>query len=408
MSAEVQSQEAASEDRLHIREQFLAELSKALQCGECWGLILSQPLSAQAADGVLRVEKISVRPVEISGRVCYQRAERRGKQEFHQNLSADELLSRARDEVGINFAQADLYTSSADLSLRMSGRNGAQITRQKPSRAAPVLAHDRRKRYLIPEGEPCAFMQEIGVMTSAGLVKAAKQAKFRQVNRFLELVDDALPELSPEGTLRVIDFGCGKSYLTFALHHLLKNIRQRDVEILGLDLKAGVVRDCQRIAEKLACPGLRFEVGDIAGYAPAAQVDLVVTLHACDTASDAALAQAIRWGAKVILAAPCCQHEVAGLLSADVLPGMLRFGILKERFAALATDALRAALLERAGYQTQIVEFIDLEHTPKNLLLRAVRRKQPDTGAAAAFELLKSQLGISEFSLERLLASKRV
>jgi hypothetical protein len=137
-------------------------------------------------------------------------------------------------------------------------------------------------------------------------------------------------------------------------------------------------------------------------------VDLVVTLHACDTASDAALAQAIRWGAKVILAAPCCQHEVAGLLSADVLPGMLRFGILKERFAALATDALRAALLERAGYQTQIVEFIDLEHTPKNLLLRAVRRKQPDTGAAAAFELLKSQLGISEFSLERLLASKRV
>ena len=138
-------------------------------------------------------------------------------------------------------------------------------------------------------------------------------------------------------------------------------------------------------------------------YTPSGAVDLVVTLHACDTASDAALAQAIRWQTQVILAAPCCQHEVAGLLSADVLPGMLGFGILKERFAALATDALRAAILERAGYQTQIVEFIDLEHTPKNLLLRAVRRQRPDPEAAEAVRLLKSQLGIQEFSLERLL-----
>jgi SAM-dependent methyltransferase len=204
----------------------------------------------------------------------------------------------------------------------------------------------------------------------------------------------------------VVDFGCGKSYLTFALHHLLKRIRRRDVEIVGLDLKADVVRDCQRIAGKLGSTELRFEVGDIAGYAPDAAVDLVVTLHACDTASDAALAQAISWKAKVILAAPCCQHEVAGLLPSDVLPGVLKFGILKERFAALATDALRAAILERAGYQTQIVEFIDLEHTPKNLLLRAVRRKQPDPAAAAAVESLKRQLGVGECSLERLLASR--
>ena len=190
---------------------------------------------------------------------------------------------------------------------------------------------------------------------------------------------------------------------TFALHHLLRNIHQRDVDIVGLDLKAGVVRDCQRIAEKLGCAGLRFEVGDIAGYAPGGSVDLVVTLHARDTASDAALAQAIRWKTQVILAAPCCQHEMAGLLGTDVLPGILGFGILKERFAALATDALRAAILERAGYQTQIVEFIDLEHTPKNLLLRAIRREQPDPAAADAVDLLKRQLGIREFGLERLL-----
>jgi SAM-dependent methyltransferase len=391
-------------DRLCARKQFLAELGKALQKGECWGLVLSQPLARQAGDGVVRVDKITVRPVDISGQHCYQLAERRGKQEFHQNIGANELLRRTSDELGAGFAWADLYTRSADLSLRMHDRKGAHMRRRKPSRTAPpVLAHDRRKRYIIPEGEPCAFMQEIGVMTAAGQVKAARQAKFRQVNRFLELVEDILRELPPDGCLRVIDFGCGKSYLTFALHHLLRNIHQRDVEIVGLDLKAGVVSDCQRIAERLGCTGLRFEVGDIAGYAPSGAVDLVVTLHACDTASDAALAQAIRWRAKVILAAPCCQHEIAGLLSTDLLPGILGFGILKERFAALATDALRAAVLERAGYQTQIVEFIDLEHTPKNLLLRAIRRAQPDPAAADAVDLLKRQLGIREFSLEHLL-----
>lgn len=404
MSAEDRLHGPLNGNRLCAREQFLAELGKALQRGECWGLVLSKPLEGQAGDGAPRVSKITVRPVEIAGQCCYQLAERRGQQEFHRNLAAHELLGRATEELGAGFAQADLCTPSADLLLRMHDRNNAHLTRRKPSRTAPpTLAHDRRKRYIIPEGEPCAFMREIGVMTPAGQVKAARQAKFRQVNRFLELVDDVLQELPPDGTLRVIDFGCGKSYLTFALHHLLRNIHQRDVEIVGLDLKAGVVRDCQRIAEKLGCIGLRFAVGDIAGYTPAGAVDLVVTLHACDTASDAALAQAMRWKTKVILAAPCCQHEMAGLLSADVLPGILRFGILKERFAALATDALRAAILERAGYQTQIVEFIDLEHTPKNLLLRAIRRAQPDPAAADAVDLLKRQLGIREFGLERLL-----
>ena len=388
--------------------QFLAELGKALREEDCRGLVLSQPRPVQPGGESDQPSKLSVRPVQIAGSRCYQLAERRGKQEFHHNLGAEELIRRAAAEIGTVFNQADLFTGSADISLQRAGGNQPRMMRSKPSRAAPVLDHDRRKQYIIPEGQPCAFMQEIGVMTPTGQVRAAKQAKFRQVNRFLELVADVLPELPSEGTLRVIDFGCGKSYLTFALHNLLRNIRQRDVEIIGLDLKADVVRDCQRIADNLGCNGLRFEVGDIAGYAPSGAVDLVVTLHACDTASDAALAQAIRWQTRVILAAPCCQHEVAGLLAADVLPTMLRFGILKERFASLATDALRAAILERAGYQTQIVEFIDLEHTPKNLLLRAVRSNVPDPAAAAAYELLKVQLGVNEFSLERLLASPPV
>lgn len=393
---------------MNKQAQFLAELSTALQQDECWGLVLSRP-RVNPPDGVSsHASRLSVRPVEISGQRRYQIAERCGKQEFHRNLNANELLERVAAQLGKDFAHADLFTKSADLSLRIAGGDKVRMMRGQPSRAAPALSHDRRKQYIIPEGQPCAFMQAIGVMTATGQVKAARQAKFRQVNRFLELVADVLPELPATGTLQVIDFGCGKSYLTFALHHLLRNIHHREVQIVGLDLKAEVVRDCQRIAEQLQCRGLRFEVGNIDGYARSGPLDLVVTLHACDTASDAALAQAIRWQTRVILAAPCCQHELAGLLSPDVLPAMLGYGILKERFAALATDALRAAILERAGYQTQIVEFVDLEHTPKNLLLRAIRRERPDPASAAAYELLKSQLGIREFSLERLLASPPV
>ena len=197
-----------------------------------------------------------------------------------------------------------------------------------------------------------------------------------------------------------VDFGCGKSYLTFALHYLLTELRGREVEIIGLDLKAEVVRDCQRIAERLGCRGLRFEVGDIAGYATAGPVDMSVSLHACDTATDAAIAQAVRWQVKVILAVPCCQHEVFGLLPDETLPGLLRHGVVKERFAALATDALRAALLEAVSYRTQVIEFIDLEHTPKNLLLRAIRADRPSPESRGRYEHLKSQLGLQSFSLE--------
>jgi SAM-dependent methyltransferase len=367
--------------------------------------VLSQPCrgEAQARAFAEIPSKLSVRPIELSGERKYQLAERRGKQEFHLNLTSEELQTRITAEFGERFAQADLFTPDADYSARVIRQDVARVTRRKPSKPAPALAHDRGKQYLIPEGRPCAFLAEIGVMTPAGQVKAAKQAKFRQVNRFLEFVDDVLSELPRTGVLRVIDFGCGKSYLTFALHYLLTELRGREVEIIGLDLKAEVVRDCQRIAEKLGCRGLRFEVGDIAGYATAGAVDMSVSLHACDTATDAALAQAVRWQAPVILAVPCCQHEVVGLLTDDSLPGLLRHGILKERFAALATDALRAALLESVGYRTQVVEFIDLEHTPKNLLLRAVRADRPVADARERYEQLKTQLDLRDFALERLL-----
>lgn len=386
---------------------FFDLLRDALKVDACWGIVLSQPAQRvdRAADNL---QKLSARPVELSGERRYQLAERRGKQEFHHNLTRNELLTRVAAAFGTLFQQADLMTPDADFSARLVRDQIVRLSRRKPSKTAPALTHDRRKQYLIPEGQPCPFLAEIGVMTQSGQVKSAMQAKFRQVNRFLEFVDDVLAELPPTGMLRVIDFGCGKSYLTFALHYLLTELRGRDVEIIGLDLKSEVVRDCQRIAEKLCCRGLRFEVGNIAGYQAPGPVDMSVSLHACDTATDAAIAQAVCWQAKVILAVPCCQHEVMGLLDDDSFPGLLRHGILKERFAALATDALRAALLESVGYRTQVVEFIDMEHTPKNLLLRAIRSERPLEGASARYAGLKSQLGLGFFALEQLLQAEHL
>ncbi len=392
-------------------KSFEAALQAALSRDACWGVVVSQPIPGRAKKAS-DSRKLSFRPVELFGQRRFQLTERKGAQEFHHNLEPRELCDRLRTELGERFAQADLFTDEADFSARQSPDGGWRVAKRRPSRTAPQFEHDRPKQHLIPEGRRCPFLTEIGVMNSSGQVKAPKQAKFRQINRFLEFVDDVMPHLPPRGPLRVVDFGCGKSYLTFALHHLLTELRGREVEIVGLDLKAEVVQDCQRIAETLGCRGLRFEVGDIASYSPSGAVDLSVSLHACDTATDAAIAQAIGWRAAVILAVPCCQHEVCGLLPDSVLPGLLHHGILKERIASLATDALRAALLEAVGYRTQVVEFIDLEHTPKNLLIRAVRNSgkgllNANNAAWEQYQSLKYQLGLTTFALERHLNDRR-
>ena len=225
-------------------------------------------------------------------------------------------------------------------------------------------------------------------------MRSQRYDKFRQVNRFLELVEDVLPAL-PAGPLRIVDFGSGKSYLTFALHHLLTVVHGREVEIVGLDLKAEVVDHCEALARKLGADGLRFEVGDIAGYEALAGVDLVVSLHACDTATDDALDRAVRAGAPVILAVPCCQHELLPQLENPALGPLLRHGTLRERFAAEVTDAARAQLLGAVGYDVQVVEFVELEHTPKNVLLRAVARPGRDTAKAfAEYRAFAAELGI--------------
>ena len=216
------------------------------------------------------------------------------------------------------------------------------------------------------------FLLDLGVQTKEGQIVRARYDKFRQINRFLEFIEDVLPRLDKSRENTIIDFGCGKSYLTFAMYYYLKELRGYPVRIIGLDLKTDVIEKCSRLAEQYGYEKLKFYPGDIASYEGVTKADMVVTLHACDVATDFALEKAVRWGAKVILSVPCCQHELNGQIENGLLAPLLSYGVIKERTAALYTDALRAQILEHMGYRVQILEFIDMEHTPKNLLIRAV------------------------------------
>lgn len=364
-------------------------------------LVLSQPLQNSES----ATSKVTVRLIEIGGQTLYQWTERSSSKERHDNLSSDELVVRAKSEFGVNFGDAHLFTTEADLAVRWNYGKPLKIKRKPPShRASEAEGHNRQKQYLIPAGVPCPFLVEIGVMNSNGQVRASMYHKFRQINRFLEFVEDVLPHLPASGPIHVVDFGCGKSYLTFALHYLLTVIHGREVVITGLDVKQEVIEDCGRIASKLHCAGLDFRIGRIEGFKAASRVHLAVSLHACDTATDDALAAALRWKCEVILAVPCCQHEVCQILGRQTLPGLTEYGILKERFASLATDALRAQFLELNGYRTQVLEFIETEHTAKNVLLRAIRR--PDASQTdfalrrEVYEQLKGVLGLDHWHLE--------
>ncbi len=268
------------------------------------------------------------------------------------------------------------------------------------SLAVDVPEHNRKKNYILAEGVPVPFLVDLGVMTPEGKVIHSRYDKFRQINRFLEFIEDILPEL-PEGReLSVIDFGCGKSYLTFAMYYYLHELKNYPLRVTGLDLKTDVIRHCNSLAVRYGYAGLHFLQGDIASYEGACEVDMVVTLHACDTATDAALKKAVDWNARVILSVPCCQHELNRTIQNDMLAPVLRYGLIRERMAALITDGLRADLLEQLGYKVQVLEFIDMEHTPKNILIRAVRKNRILPAAARrakreAYERCIRELGVT-------------
>ena len=318
--------------------------------------------------------KIKIRPVKIKNKVVFQASEYVGKQVIHSNLKKEELRDYVNDNLVKNFKQGQFAYVDGDGQV-LCGSKGNMTVKYKKNvnaREQKSLEHNKRKQYILEEGKPVGFLIDLGVMTKEGKIITSKYDKFKQINRFLEFIEDILPQLSDGKEQTIIDFGCGKSYLTFAMYYYLRELKGLDIRIIGLDLKKDVIMHCNLLARKYGYNKLNFYVGDIADYKDVTSVDMVVTLHACDTATDYALAKAVKWGAKVILSVPCCQHEANAQIESDDMEPVLKYGILKERISSILTDAVRAGRLEEAGYQTQLLEFIDMEHTPKNILIRGV------------------------------------
>ncbi len=335
------------------------------------------------------ITKVKVRPILKQGVLLFQCESYKNNQVFHENYEAEKVAD-VLTEYMTQFKQLQMETKTIKATALVSKKGKVTIQKKQQSGCTKAvdLSHNRSKRYILEEGVAVSFLQDLGVMTADGKVVRTKYDKFRQVNRFLEFIEDILPQLAKDREVTILDFGCGKSYLTFAMYYYLHELKKYDVRIIGLDLKKDVISHCNALSEKYGYEKLKFLEGNIAEYTGVDEVDMVVTLHACDTATDFALDKAVGWNAKVILSVPCCQHELNAQMENETLAPLLKYGLIKERMAALVTDALRAEYLENCGYDTQILEFIDMEHTPKNILIRAVKtgKKKENLGQIKACE----------------------
>ena len=320
--------------------------------------------------------KVSMRPVILKSELLYQVEYHFEKKVTHENLKPREAVKLSMALVEEKFKQVNVQTMSEEMQVLASKADKPKIIRKKGNAVKkPVnLQHNRDKQYIIPDKQPCDFLIKLGVMGEDGKVFQKHYAKFRQINRYLEIVEDVMPYLPEykDKPLKIIDFGCGKSYLTFALYHYLKLMKNRNVEIIGLDLKKDVIEFCNRTAQELGYHEMKFLMGDIADYTND-HADMVVTLHACDTATDYALINAVSWNSKVILSVPCCQHEMFSQIKNDLHQPLYKHGILKDRFTEIFTDGLRGLKLEAKGYDVAMIEFTSLEHTARNIMIKAVK-----------------------------------
>ena len=351
-----------------IRKAFEATMNKDLV-----GVVISNSANKN------EISKIKIRPIILKGEIYYQISEFKGEKIFHNNLSKEALLDHLPIWFEGLFRQAEITTKDDHITMLISKKGKATIKYKKSAikkEDNQLLLHNKQKNYILTEGTPLPFLVDLGVMTKEGQIVKSKSDKFRQINRFLEYIEDVLPYLDGNKKLTIIDFGCGKSYLTFVMYYYLKVMKNYELKIIGLDLKMDVIDHCNDLCTKYGYADLKFLHGDIATYNGNSAVDMVVSLHACDTATDHALYKAVTWGAKVILSVPCCQHELNEQVQCESLKPILKYGITKERISSLITDALRANLLETKGYKVQLLEFIDMEHTPKNILIRAVKKNR--------------------------------
>lgn len=348
------------------------------------------------------------------------------KQAFQKSFTAEQAREFIEKHAGTAFKNCIVKTDTEEITTMANKKGEIKVFRKATKNFSTEQKFsnnfNRIKNYILQEGNPVSFLIELGVMTKDGKVVAQKYDKFRQINRFLEFINDIIESIenlngasyTQENPLRIVDFGSGKSYLTFAVYYFLTELKKIPVYITGLDLKEDVIKNCDSLAKKLGCKNLEFKIGNIADYSSEKNPDIIITLHACDTATDFALDYAVKHNAKAILSVPCCQHEINSQLekqkikSESPFASIERFGILRERFAAIATDAIRAELLEQCGYTVQVLEFIDMSHTPKNILIRAVKKQSDNFKNKESKIRMKSlldELGCFQ-TLEKLLSKE--
>lgn len=320
------------------------------------------------------VSKVVVRPIKVSGEVKFQFESTFDKKVTHENLDSATSIDKAFNLYINDFKQLNLFTKDGDIQILAAKPEKPRIQKKGATKKALDYTHNRAKARIIPEGKPCDFLMHLGVMDSEYKIVPRYYNKYRQINRYLEIIEDVFDYLPKDKTLKIIDFGCGKAYLTFAVYYYLKILKNRDVEIIGLDLKTDVIDFCNEVASVLGYNELKFLKGDIVDYTDDS-ADMVLTLHACDTATDYALINAVSWNTKVILSVPCCQHELFKQISEPTHNPILRHGILKDRLTEYLTDGLRALKLESKGYATSMIEFTSLEHTARNIMIKAVKTR---------------------------------
>lgn len=350
--------------------------------------------------------KVNVKPVLIKNEKKIQFTYEYEKKVIHKNFKSNEAIQEICNLLNGYFRQAVFFSIDADYQILISKKGKISILKKKPTKDNIDLRHNRKKSYIIEEGKPNDFLIRLGVMNENGKVFSKKYDKFKQINRFLELVSDVIPKIKTEKNLNIIDFGCGKSYLTFALYYYLVEVLNLNVNIIGLDLKSDVIKFCNQVASDLEYDRLRFIQGDIKDFEELSKVDMVVTLHACDIATDAALVKAVNWEAQAILSVPCCQHELLKIIHNPIMAPMEKHGIVKEKLSSLVTDSIRANILEILGYSVQLLEFIDMEHTPKNILIRAIKTDNPNKDAKNQYINFKEFWGIEELYIEKALGEK--
>lgn len=371
-----------SEIRDYMAKAFACKIKKA---------VISKPADKQAQHKKITVDLLPK---------YYQVAKYTEKQVFHENVEADKICEKCTEIMDSGYMQFNAWADDREIQLMIS-KKGKIFYKEKRTSAAPApckeATHNRQKQYILPEGKVIEPLVDMGIFTKEGKIVQSMYDKYKQINRLIEIIDDSVKQHDYK-KLNIIDFGCGKSYLTFIVYYYLTEIKGIEAHIIGLDLKKDVIEKCNKAAEKYGYKNLKFELGDINGYKCPFDVDMVITLHACDTATDFALYNAINWGAKMIFSVPCCQHELNSQIKTDNLAVLTRYGIIQERFSALLTDSIRGNLLEYCGYKTQLLEFIDFAHTPKNILIRATL-KPGCTKASKEKAMAEVKAAMAEFNV---------